>query len=109
MRYCLTVLILVAFPGPSYAAVYVESGEHPGYSRVVMQFERSPNWTFGRVADGYELRISDPETEFDGDALISSLDGKLARFKLPKYVSLLEALPRNANGKIVKSALLEKI
>ena len=78
MKHCLTVLIFVAFPGLSYAAVYVESGEHPGYSRVVMQFERSPNWTFGRVADGYELRISDPETEFD----VSDVFDRIPRTRL---------------------------
>jgi len=51
---------------------------------------------------------SDPKNQLDGNALIKSLDGKLARFKIPKHVSVIDALPRNANGKIVKSALLEK-
>ena len=67
-----------------------------------------PDEKWGEV--GHLFVVSaDPETEFNGDALIHSLEDKLARFKLPKYVSLLEALPRNANGKIVKSALLKKI
>lgn len=50
---------------------------------------------------------TEPENEIDGDLIIQSLDGKLARFKIPKYVSVINALPRNANGKIVKAELLK--
>ncbi len=67
-----------------------------------------PDEKWGEVGHLFVVPAN-PEIKLDGDTLIRSLDGKLARFKLPKYVSLLEALPRNANGKIVKSALLEKI
>jgi fatty-acyl-CoA synthase len=67
-----------------------------------------PDEKWGEVGHLFVV-LADPEAELDGDTFIRSLDGKLARFKLPKYVSLLDALPRNANGKIVKSALLEKI
>ncbi|MDG2091490.1 MAG: AMP-binding protein [Gammaproteobacteria bacterium] len=67
-----------------------------------------PDDKWGEVGHLFVAPV-DPKAEFDSDALISGLSGKLARFKLPKYVSLLEALPRNANGKIVKSALLGKI
>ncbi len=48
-------------------------------------------------------------SSLDGEALIKSLDGKLARYKLPKYVTFIKSLPRNANGKILKTALLEQL
>ncbi|WP_423798554.1 acyl-CoA synthetase [Neobacillus sp. SAB-20_R2A] len=33
------------------------------------------------------------------------LDGKIARFKMPKQLEIVEALPRNATGKILKTVL----
>lgn len=35
------------------------------------------------------------------------LTGKIARFKIPKQVEIVEALPRNATGKILKTVLRE--
>ena len=67
-----------------------------------------PDEKWGEVGHLF-IVLANPKAQVDGEDFIRSLDGKLARFKLPKYVSLLDALPRNANGKIVKSALLEKI
>ncbi|MFC4801475.1 long-chain fatty acid--CoA ligase [Neobacillus sp. GCM10023253] len=37
--------------------------------------------------------------------LIQFLDGKIARFKIPKQLEIVEALPRNATGKILKTVL----
>lgn len=67
-----------------------------------------PDEKWGEVGHLF-IVLADPKADINADSFIQSLDGKLARFKLPKYVSLLDALPRNANGKIVKSALLEQI
>jgi fatty-acyl-CoA synthase len=67
-----------------------------------------PDEKWGEVGHLF-IVLADPKAEVNADSFIQNLDGKLARFKLPKYVSLLDALPRNANGKIVKAALLEKI
>jgi malonyl-CoA/methylmalonyl-CoA synthetase len=43
----------------------------------------------------------------DADALKAALDGRLARFKQPRRIVFLAALPRNAMGKVQKSALRE--
>lgn len=37
------------------------------------------------------------------------LDGKIARFKIPKQVEIVEALPRNATGKILKTVLRQRV
>ncbi|MFJ7726920.1 o-succinylbenzoate--CoA ligase [Neobacillus sp. NPDC097160] len=37
------------------------------------------------------------------------LNGKIARFKIPKQVEIVEALPRNATGKILKTVLRQKV
>jgi malonyl-CoA/methylmalonyl-CoA synthetase len=40
-------------------------------------------------------------------AVLSALDGRLAKFKAPKRVLIVESLPRNAMGKVQKAALRE--
>lgn len=39
------------------------------------------------------------------DALLAALSDKLARFKQPRHIALIEALPRNTMGKVQKAAL----
>ena len=43
--------------------------------------------------------------ELSGEAAIAYCKGKLASFKKPKHVQFLDALPKNAMGKIVKDRL----
>jgi malonyl-CoA/methylmalonyl-CoA synthetase len=40
--------------------------------------------------------------------LIASLKGKLANFKVPKRVHVVEELPRNAMGKVQKNVLRDR-
>jgi fatty-acyl-CoA synthase len=40
-------------------------------------------------------------------AVLAFLEGRLARYKIPKFVTVMEALPRNAAGKLVKARLRE--
>jgi malonyl-CoA/methylmalonyl-CoA synthetase len=44
----------------------------------------------------------------DEEAVIAGLRGSLARFKQPKRVFVVDALPRNAMGKVQKKALRER-
>jgi len=44
-------------------------------------------------------------TDIDGEALRAFLDGRLARFKWPKAFRFVDALPRNAMGKVQRFAL----
>jgi malonyl-CoA/methylmalonyl-CoA synthetase len=41
-------------------------------------------------------------------AIIGALKGEIANFKVPKRVYIVDALPRNAMGKVQKAALREK-
>ena len=49
-----------------------------------------------------------PGHEIDSAQLISALESKLARFKLPRQVFVLDELPRNAMGKVQKNSLRER-
>ena len=41
----------------------------------------------------------------DVDVLADWLDGRVARYKRPKFVEILPQLPRNASGKVLKNQL----
>ncbi|MDR0807837.1 MAG: hypothetical protein LBE86_01690 [Gemmobacter sp.] len=43
----------------------VRSGEHDNFSRLVVNLPSPSPWQFGRIADGYELRIDRPDLSFD--------------------------------------------
>jgi malonyl-CoA/methylmalonyl-CoA synthetase len=55
-----------------------------------------------------ELPVAFVEAEsgFDSEAFLSSLRERLASFKVPKAVHIVEALPRNAMGKVEKQRLI---
>jgi len=41
-------------------------------------------------------------------AIISAIKGQLANFKVPKWVYLVDQLPRNAMGKVQKNILRQQ-
>tara|TARA_R110000824_G_scaffold288508_6_gene476910 strand:+ start:12368 stop:13849 length:1482 start_codon:yes stop_codon:yes gene_type:complete len=97
--------------------MYISGGEnvYPGEIEAILAHNPAikecavvgqPDEKWGEVGHLFLVAV-DPKAKPDADEIIKSLDGRLARYKLPKYVSFIDALPRNANGKIVKSALLE--
>lgn len=43
--------------------------------------------------------------DIDEDALKAYLEERLAKYKLPRIFEKVEALPRNASGKILKQSL----
>jgi malonyl-CoA/methylmalonyl-CoA synthetase len=45
------------------------------------------------------------EPGFDTASIRAALDGRLARFKHPKHVAVVDDLPRNAMGKVEKAVL----
>lgn len=58
-----------------------------------------------------ELPVAFIEAEpgFDPEAFLAALRGQLASFKLPKAVHVVDALPRNALGKVEKPRLRERV
>ena len=77
----------------------------PGLDEFVVVGRDDERW--GQVPVIVAVRADATVT---GDAVLAHFDGRLARFKLPKDVLFVAALPRNALGKIVADevrALLE--
>lgn len=51
--------------------------------------------------------MGDLHTSVTPDEVLAFLQGKLARYKLPKSVVVRDALPKSDSGKILKRALTE--
>jgi HIP---CoA ligase len=59
----------------------------------------------GEVGKAYVVVSPGSTTEVTPDAVIAYAKEKLANFKVPRQVQLLDALPRNLGGKVLKTAL----
>ncbi|WP_423822023.1 AMP-binding protein [Salinisphaera sp. SPP-AMP-43] len=59
--------------------------------------------SWGEVGHAYVVLV--PGSQIDADDLIAHCQQRLARYKIPKRVVIVEALPRNAAGKLMKQAL----
>ena len=63
------------------------------------------------VADAYRGEalvasvVAAPGTEIDGDALLAWLGERLVRYKVPKTIRVVDALPKTGVGKVDKAAL----
>lgn len=59
----LAICLSFAMALPAQAqAVRVTSGEHDGFTRLVVQLAGAETWSFGRRADGYELHLATPHS-----------------------------------------------
>ena len=62
-----------------------------------------PHADFGEGVTAVVVRSQ--EAELDEGAVLRALDGRLAKFKLPKRVLFADELPRNTMGKVQKKLL----
>ncbi len=62
-----------------------------------------PDRKWGEVAVAVILKENG--NDLDEDAVISHFDGRIGRFAIPREVIFIEAMPRNAMGKVVKDEL----
>ena len=52
--------------------------------------------------------VPDPERGIDIDALIAHCGDRLARFAVPRYIRVVDALPKNASERVEKFRLREE-
>ena len=62
-----------------------------------------PSDQWGEV--GLAVLVLKPGQRLDRDSVIAHCSGRLARFKLPHDIAIVDALPRNATGKVLKREL----
>jgi fatty-acyl-CoA synthase len=83
------------YPAEVEAALF----EHPAVAEVAVVGVPDARW--GEVGRAFVVAAS----EVTGEELRAYLDGRVARYKIPRYVDLVESLPRTGSGKIQKGAL----
>ena len=63
------VVLVLLFWGLAQAAfaqtVVVKSGDHPGFTRLVLELPQPADWEMGRTGEGYELRLKTDGIRFD--------------------------------------------
>ena len=64
-----------------------------------------PDEKWGEV--GKAFIVLKPGEAMDNGEVFEFLKGKVAKYKIPKYVELIEELPKTASGKIQKFVLKE--
>jgi len=77
--------------------------EIPGVAESAVIGVPHPDFGEGVVA----VVAARPGTDLDAGGITAALSDKLARFKQPKEVHIVDALPRNTMGKIQKNVLRE--
>jgi malonyl-CoA/methylmalonyl-CoA synthetase len=65
-----------------------------------------PHPDFGEV--GVAAVVPRPGSRLEGDEILAQLKSRIANFKVPKQVFVVEDLPRNAMGKVQKNLLREQ-
>ena len=77
--------------------------EHDGVLEAAVVARPDDRW--GEVPVAHVVRR--PGTSVTAEALIEHCRGQLAKFKVPKDVTFIDALPRNPSGKVLKRELRE--
>ena len=75
--------------------------QHPAVAECAVIGVPDERW--GEV--GRALIVPRAGADVSPDDIMDSLSGRLAKYKLPKSVVLVDTLPRNATGKILKARL----
>ena len=58
--------LVVLLPGAALAQpVQVTSGEHDGFTRLVLDYGAVTDWQVGRTSDGYEVRLTESRPTYD--------------------------------------------
>lgn len=66
IRWLACLVFLLALPWTAWGqTAQITSGDHPDFTRLVVQFPGSVDWRVGRTADGYELRLPESGTQYD--------------------------------------------
>jgi len=74
--------------------------EHPEINDIAIVGERDEKW--GEIIKAF---IVFKEEELSLDVIQDFCSNKIASIKMPKIIEKIDALPRNANGKVLKTEL----
>ncbi len=75
--------------------------QHPGVLDAAVIGIPDEKW--GEVLKAFV--VLRPGEDVGADGLLAFLESRISRMKLPKHVEFIGQIPRNANGKVLKTAL----
>ena len=78
--------------------------ELPGVAESAVVGLPHPDFGEGVVA----VVVPKPGSQLDGAAIVGALKGRIANFKVPKQVFVVNELPRNTMGKVQKNLLRQQ-
>ena len=78
---------------------------HPDILEIAVVGRKDPKWGEAVIA----VVVKEQDRELDKDGVLGWLDGKLGRYKHPRDVIFMDALPRNAMRKVEKGVLREMV
>ena len=78
--------------------------EHPSVAQVAVV--GVPDTRMGEV--GYAFVIPRGDATITSDELIAWARDKMANYKVPRYVEVVDVLPLNASGKVLKYELRDR-
>ena len=78
---------------------------HPAVAEVAVVGRPDPKW--GETV--HAVVAARPGAEADGDAIIAWARERIATFKAPRSVEFVDALPKNATGKILRREVRDRV
>lgn len=87
------------------AEIEAALADHPAIVECAVVGVPDPQW--GEV--GHLVATCREDVTVELATILAHLESRLARYKLPKGLTLVEALPRTASGKILKTVLRERL
>ena len=78
MKQLIFVVFLILATGAQAEIIRVESGDHPGFTRLVLNMPPGRDWQLGRQGENYAIDSGDPTDSFD----ISSVFDLIGRQRL---------------------------
>ncbi|WP_293780128.1 long-chain fatty acid--CoA ligase [uncultured Aeromicrobium sp.] len=98
---------MIVSGGENIASPEVERAlfEHPAVLEAAVIGHPDPRW--GEVPSAYV--VLKPGEHASAEELVDFCRQRLAKFKVPKYVTFIEALPRTPSGKVLKRNLRVQI
>ena len=74
------------------------------YENIMPEPEEPWHWILSVIA----VVVPRPGATLDGTALVAALKDRIAHFKVPKRVHVVDELPRNTMGKVQKNVLRQQ-
>lgn len=101
MRSLVVVFYALTYVTATAQGYQVRSGEHANFSRLVILYPETPEWEYGRVEGGYELRTSDVVAEYDLESVFDLIPrDRISSVEVRKDSHLFISVPCNCHSDV---------